>query len=87
MEHDIKIIMTPSILVKFTTNWNIKIGNEMFDSCKVHKKKEPYEFKRKVWNTPPNTMRSLKEIAYILLYYWNFINYNFYCWEGFLKIK
>jgi hypothetical protein len=32
-------------------------------------------------------MRSLKEIAYILLYYWNFINYNFYCWKGFLKIK
>jgi hypothetical protein len=30
------------------------------------KKEEPTEFKRKVWNTPPNTMRSLKEIAYIL---------------------
>lgn len=40
IEQNIKIIMAPSILVKFTTNWNIIIGNEMFDSCKVHQKKK-----------------------------------------------
>jgi hypothetical protein len=43
--------MTPSILVKFTTNWNIKIGNEMFDSCKVHQKKNPMSSKEK-YQTP-----------------------------------